>query len=113
MLDSSPTGDARGSDGSTKVRIGVYRHGRSMTRQIMRKNNNIRIASKVILAVFFVSFSVIGAAQKLVDYSKPSSHFPGLIGPYLAHQVPAPSFGNTPRIETLLRDGKLKLSLSD
>jgi len=53
------------------------------------------------------------AAQDLVDYSKPASHFPNLVGPYIAHQVPPPSFGNTPRIETLLKEGKLNLSLSD
>src|SRR5205085_2962358 len=35
------------------------------------------------------------------------------IGPYLARQVPEPVFGNTPRLETLVRDGKLMLSLSD
>src|SRR5579862_7237244 len=52
-------------------------------------------------------------AQNLVDYSKPSSHFPNPFGPYLAHEVPAPSFGNAPRIETLLNDGKLRLSMSD
>src|SRR4029077_2373438 len=54
-----------------------------------------------------------GVAQNLVDYSKPSSHFPNPFGPYLAHEVPAPSFGNAPRIETLLKDGKLRLSMSD
>ncbi|MGA9896881.1 MAG: TolC family protein, partial [Terriglobales bacterium] len=35
------------------------------------------------------------------------------MSPYVAHQVAPPSFGNTPRIETLLKDGKLRLSLSD
>jgi outer membrane protein TolC len=52
-------------------------------------------------------------AQNLRDYSKPTPHFPNLVGPYLAHQVPPPSFGNTPRIETVLKDGKIRLSLSD
>jgi len=42
-----------------------------------------------------------------------ASHFPNLIGPYAAHQVPAPNFGNTSRIEGLLKGDKLLLSLSD
>ncbi|MGO9648670.1 MAG: TolC family protein [Terriglobales bacterium] len=53
------------------------------------------------------------SAQNFVDYSKPNSHFPYLVSPYFAHQVAPPSFGNTPRIESMLKDGKLRLSLSD
>jgi len=53
------------------------------------------------------------AAQNFNDYVKPAGHFPNLIRPYLAHQVPAPSFGNTARIEDLLKDGKLRLSMGD
>jgi outer membrane protein TolC len=68
---------------------------------------------KVILSVVFFLATLAATAQNLVDYSKPTSHFPSLVGPYLAHEVPPPSFGNTPRIETLLKDGKLRLSLSD
>ena len=75
--------------------------------------NGIRITNLVLLAVMICLVAVGAAAQNLVDYSKPASHFPYFVSPYLAHQVPAPSFGNTPRIETLLKDGKLRLSLSD
>src|SRR5580704_4789576 len=57
--------------------------------------------------------TISASAQNLVDYSKPASHFPYFVSPYVAHQVPPPSFGNTPRIETMLKDGKLRLSLSD
>jgi outer membrane protein TolC len=63
------------------------------------------------LAAVLSRVNVLG--QNLVDYSKPTPHFPNLVGPYLAHEVPPPSFGNAPRIETLLNDGKLRLSLSD
>jgi len=62
-------------------------------------------------ALFLAGLDV--AAQNLVDYSKPASHFPYLVSPYVAHEVPQPSFGNTPRVESLLKDGKLRLSLSD
>ena len=76
-------------------------------------NRQIRATLKVIVAVGFFLAALETTAQNLVDYSKPASHFPYLVGPYIAHQVPPPSFGNTPRIESLLKDGKLRLSLSD
>src|SRR6266446_3634315 len=49
----------------------------------------------------------------LKDYSKPRSHFPNPIGPYMPRYVEAPTLSNTPRIEDLLHDGKLYLSLND
>jgi outer membrane protein TolC len=67
----------------------------------------------VILLVVILLAASSAMAQNLADYSKPASHFPYFVSPYLAHQVPPPSFGNTPRIETMLKDGKLRLSLSD
>ena len=42
-----------------------------------------------------------------------AAHFPNLVGPYAAHQVPAPNFGNTSRVGGLLKGDKLLLSLSD
>lgn len=75
---------------------------------------NVRMLLKVTLEVCAVLVLSIGAlAQNLMDYSKPSGHFPNPIAPYLAHEVPAPSFGNAPSIDALLKDGKLRLSLSD
>ncbi len=53
------------------------------------------------------------AQDARIDYSKPQPAFPTLLAPYTAREVPAPSFSNTPRINQLLRDGKLYLSLSD
>ncbi len=49
----------------------------------------------------------------LKDYSKPRSHFPNPIGPYMPRYVEPPTLSNTPRIEDLLHDGKLYLSLND
>ncbi|HEV2732188.1 MAG TPA: TolC family protein [Terriglobales bacterium] len=49
----------------------------------------------------------------LKDYSKPRSHFPNPIGPYIPRHVEPPMLSNTPRIEDLLRDGKLYLSIND
>jgi outer membrane protein len=77
-------------------------------------NRQLQTTLKAILitAVFFLA-ALETTAQNLVDYSKPASHFPYLVSPYVAHEVPPPSFGNTPRVESLLKDGKLRLSLSD
>jgi len=50
---------------------------------------------------------------KVEDYAKPHSPFPNLIAPYTSRQVPAPNLSNTPRIESMLQDGKLMLSMND
>ena len=47
------------------------------------------------------------------DYSRPTSHFPNPVGPYMPHHLPPADLANTPRIEQLLRDGKLYLSMND
>jgi outer membrane protein len=47
------------------------------------------------------------------DYTQPKSHFRNPIAPYSWINVPAPRTGNTPRLDTLLRDGKIYLSLPD
>src|SRR5436309_2242467 len=47
------------------------------------------------------------------DYTKPKSHFKNPIAPYTATNVPLPQTGNSPRLDTLLREGKIYLSLSD
>jgi len=75
--------------------------------------NAIHGIALVLLAALFSIATISASAQNLVDYSKPASHFPYFVSPYVAHEVPPPSFGNTPRIETMLKDGKLRLSLSD
>src|SRR5215471_11418370 len=48
-----------------------------------------------------------------LNYSKPASHFPNPIGPFRARYVAEPNLANTARIDSLLRDGRLYLSLND
>src|SRR5713226_2241056 len=50
---------------------------------------------------------------QLKDYSKPRSHFPNPLGPYLPRNVSPPNLANTPRIEQLMQNGKLMLSMDD
>jgi hypothetical protein len=49
----------------------------------------------------------------VLNYSKPVSHFPNPIGPYTPRHLAAPNLANTARIDALMRDGKLYLSLND
>jgi outer membrane protein len=47
------------------------------------------------------------------QYSNPESHFPNPIGPYTPRRVAQPNLANTPRIDGLMRDGKLYISMND
>jgi outer membrane protein TolC len=49
----------------------------------------------------------------LVDYSKPRSQFPNVIAPYKPGYVPEPNLNNTDRIQQLMHDGKIMLSMND
>jgi outer membrane protein len=49
----------------------------------------------------------------VMNYAKPVSHFPNPIGPYMARHLPPPNLANTARIDQLMHDGKLYLSLDD
>ncbi|MGA7398922.1 MAG: TolC family protein [Candidatus Sulfotelmatobacter sp.] len=52
-------------------------------------------------------------AVHLQDYSKPRSAFPHILQPYQAQQLAQPNVGNSPRIDSLMRDGKIYLSIDD
>lgn len=49
----------------------------------------------------------------VLNYSQPASHFPNPIGPYTPRHVAASTLANTARIDSLMHDGKLYLSLND
>src|SRR5271168_2445012 len=49
----------------------------------------------------------------LQDYSKPRAAFPHLLQPYQQQEVAQPNLSNSPRIDSLLRDGKIYLSIDD
>jgi outer membrane protein len=49
----------------------------------------------------------------LEDYSKPRSAFPHILQPYVPRPVDQPNLGNSPRIDALMRDGKIYLSIDD
>ena len=47
------------------------------------------------------------------DYSKSRSQFPHVIAPYRAAHVPPPNLANAARIDSLIRDGRIYLSIND
>ncbi|HEX3969079.1 MAG TPA: TolC family protein [Edaphobacter sp.] len=47
------------------------------------------------------------------DYAKPKSHFWNPVAPYTATNVPQTRLENSPRLDQLLQDGKIYLSLAD
>ncbi|MGH9512444.1 MAG: TolC family protein [Terriglobales bacterium] len=49
----------------------------------------------------------------LQNYSKPRSPFPNFIAPYTSRTIPPPNLTNTPRIDQLMHDGRLMLSMDD
>ena len=49
----------------------------------------------------------------LKDYSTPRSAFPHVLQPYMPQELAEPNLGNSPRIDALMRDGKVYLSIDD
>jgi outer membrane protein len=52
-------------------------------------------------------------ALHLQDYSRPRSAFPHILQPYQPQEVPQPNLGNSPRIDSLMHNGKIYLSIDD
>lgn len=48
-----------------------------------------------------------------VNYSKPRGYFPNPLAPYEPRHVPPPNLSNTPRIDQLMQNGKIMLSIDD
>jgi outer membrane protein len=85
---------------------------------------------RITAALLFATLTIAGWAQDapaapvpqntpetrplpVLNYSKPVSHFPNPVGPYTARHLAAPSLANTARIDQLMHEGKLYLSLND
>ena len=49
----------------------------------------------------------------LKDYSVPRSAFPRVLQPYMPEEVAPPILGNSARIDSLMKDGKIYLSIDD
>lgn len=49
----------------------------------------------------------------VTNYGKPKRAFPNVLAPYTSREVPPPNLANTPRIDQLMREGKIYLSMDD
>jgi len=81
------------------------------------------------IAALLTTFTLAGLAQQqpdaaapeaprvpllpVTDYTKPVSPLPNPLGPYKARHLPPPNLANTPRMDSLIHDGKLYLSVDD
>jgi len=66
-----------------------------------------------LLLVGLVALPAAAQAPVTVDYSNGNSHIPNLFAPYTPRAVPLPVLSNSPRVDDLIRDAKLHLSLQD
>ena len=60
-----------------------------------------------------VAASVQARPDITKDYSQPRSQFPNVLAPYKPGVVPPPNLSNTSRVDQLLHDGKIMLSIND
>ncbi|HWR15919.1 MAG TPA: TolC family protein [Terriglobales bacterium] len=67
----------------------------------------------LVLCLAILTGSLAAQQPTFADYTKGASHFPFLISPYRARSVPEPTMTNTPKLETLIKDGSVMLSMSD
>ena len=88
----------------------------------------VRLRFFLAAALFLMFTAALGAQQAtspaapqpaqpqlihLKDYSVPRSAFPRVLQPYLPADLAPPNLGNSPRIDSLMRDGKIYLSIDD
>ena len=92
--------------------------------------SRVTIVKSLATLALACSFSVFGRAQtpdapkpqtpaangssfQSMDYSKPQSHFPDPIAPYMPQHVAPVNLKNSARIDQLIHEGKLMLSMDD
>ena len=76
----------------------------------MRFPRAFPLSAWLIVVVLLVA---AGSPAQSTDYSKSASQFPNVLGPYIPRGVPEPNLANSARIDQLMKDGKIYLSLDD
>jgi len=51
--------------------------------------------------------------SEVFNYSKPKGHLPNPIAPYTPREIAQPDLANSPKLDQLMRDGKIYLSMDD
>ncbi len=67
----------------------------------------------VALLLLAGTVTAVSHAQAKGPYAEGKGYFPNPAAPYTGRSVAAPNFANTGRIDSLVRDGKLMLSMND
>src|SRR5581483_2377178 len=73
----------------------------------------MRFLRPVLLASAILALSSSAFSQQTYNYATGKSQFPNVIAPYTPKTVPPPNLSNSARIDQLLKDGKVYLSLDD
>jgi len=73
----------------------------------------LALGAAVLLAGHLHVAAQTAAIPRGPDYSKGQASFPNLFAPYASIRLGSPELRNSPRIDQLIRDGKLELSLQD
>jgi len=76
----------------------------------MKKTNTVFI---MICGLLLLGLAAASCSAQVFRFPNAGSQFPNVLNPYSSVQVPQPKLTNTPRLDTLMKDGKLMLSLSD
>ena len=69
--------------------------------------------SRILCCLLLASLVCATAAPAQQDYTKSAPIFPNVLAPYMPRHVPSPNMSNSSRVDQLIRDGKLMLSLND
>ncbi|HYN15681.1 MAG TPA: TolC family protein [Terriglobales bacterium] len=79
----------------------------------MRFPRVLSLSACLIAVALLVAAAGRPALAQTTDYSKSASQFPNVVGPYMPRHVPEPNLANSSRIDQLIKEGKLYLSLDD
>src|SRR5712692_4717011 len=86
--------------------------GKLMTERLSRSAAALLLAAAIVAAPGSSSAGY-PPLMRGPDYSKGKSPFPNIFAPYSPISVQAPALPNSPRVDQLIQDGKMKLSLQD
>ena len=71
------------------------------------------LRSSLFFALVFRPFGLVAQQTTHEDFTEGSRIFPTVLAPYKEHEVPAPDLNNSVRINNLIQNGNLMLSLDD
>src|SRR5262249_42579358 len=83
------------------------------TSPLFAQNNGQNPATPAQTTVGSGSTRPISLGMAKYNYSRAPKGFPNLIAPYTGGNIPSPNLTNSPKIEQLIHEGKLEISLQD